>query len=449
MRTCSDASSRRHFIATTSALLFSGCVASELDEEDDPGPSDGDRHSWSDVIDAERDGTAPRGNDSADSRDEPGTNPPLQGVFLDRGAPMEVLDDPATWNTGTGRISADREHVFEGEHALAYDGPSGSITRTFTDPLDLSDVDLSIAAYFRHSTASAEPFFLIADAPTEADRFVWRAYYAPNTDWQRHDLAPFDARGEPDPSDVRRLEVRGAHPSGASTRFTLDDLRIHPKPTRGKVIFLFDGSRPIHYEEYRPLLAEFDYPAIEAVHADQVWEDHGARLSESQLRTLHAEGWDICPTTVENPWDLSAEGFRSHIDEMRQWLHDRRIVRGTNLFAYPYGTPTGRHLDVLGQEADLAFAGHGACSNVGMTNPLTLPRFDVENGLSVAMEIIERAATHRSLAVLGLRDGLTPAEFGELVRAVADRDDRLDVMTGSGLAELAWSTDRPTETEEP
>ena len=300
----------RRGVLGSSVILIAGCTASDPDDQAD------------DERGLDLDGTSDNGGDDANSADDEsrddetmadwpkyGENrpeldqiyPTYHGTFIDSGEPTDVFEDIQEWSA-SGDITSDTDYHFTTSQSLAYEGESGSIFREFQrEPLDLSGKDLSLAGYFQHDVDSVSSFYVIAEAPDQANRIVWRARYFPTTGWERFDLTPVATDGDPDRSDIRKLELDGEHPYGDTTVFNVDDLRLHPRPERGKIVLLFEDCRRIHYDEYRHVLAEYDYPATEAVHQELVRSSHSGRMSNWQVQALYDGGWEVCATRPDSP----------------------------------------------------------------------------------------------------------------------------------------------------
>lgn len=428
----------------TGASFFDGAdddLELDLETEDGDDEVGTNNDNVADETGPERD-TEQSETDADDEADHPSmgdVNPSYAGVFIDRGTTTDVIDEVEQWS-GRGEIKSDDEYQFSGSHSLSYEGASGSIFRDYhNDPLDLSEADISIAGYFRHEVDGVDSFYVIAQAPDEENNITWRGRYLPDTAWQRLDLRPVETRGDPDLADIRKLEINGQHPDDETTLFNVDDFRTHQKPDRGKIVLLFEDCRVIHYEEYRHVLDEFDFPAAEAVHRNLVRDGHSGRMSNWQVQLLYDRGWDICTTTDRSPWEMSPEKLDRELREQHEWFDRYDITRGTNTFMYPHGKPQSSHLNVLADHFELAFAGRGQTTNFSLTNPLALPRFDTSNGLEETKAVIDRAAAHRSVAVLRFRDDFDRSELGELLEHVAAADDDLEVIAPTELAAHAWS----------
>ncbi|WP_254546643.1 polysaccharide deacetylase family protein [Halomarina pelagica] len=371
-----------------------------------------------------------------------GVSPEYLGRFVAGGRLVDDMRDLSRWSGE--EVAADDRIYFDGPRSLRYEARGRvALTGDYSDdPIDLSDATLSFAAYF-HEPDDVEPtLYVTALAP---DRDNWIRFEHPylglkNAGWQRFDVAPTRTKGSPDLSDVRAL-VLSMNPGDRLVRFWLDDVRAHPRPDRGKLIFRFDDTHEHHYTEYFPVLREYGYPAIEAVVLNHVGRP--SRLSGLQLRELSNAGWDLCyhTTAHQNVTELSADELAADVAEMDMFF--RKIAgERADVMVYPYGAYDGRSMDALAEHFDLAFGG-GAPTNYALTNPMCVGSKGVDGDLAGAKELVDLAAEYRSLSV-PLFHHFDPAAFEELVEHVRRREraGEIDVLTATDLREYLGSLDR-------
>lgn len=427
---------RRRLLATGALALGSGCAGMPGDPgfEGDAGDGTGAENS--------EDGPSV---EQRTAEVDPDVDPPYNGQFVRSGHPIDNLETVDHWTTWAGgEVQADPDVRFSGTRSLGFEGSGYSVAvgRYLADPVDLTDADLSLAANFEEPPDGVRLFYVAAEAPNSDNQLVWRGQYtAANVRWQRHDLAPFDVEGDPDLSDVRRLKVIVNAPEDElPVSFNVDDLRAHPRPDRGKLIFRFDDCHAIHREEYFPVLEEHGYPGVEAVTRASVSVNKENRLSVVELLELQDAGWDLANhmTARRNVASLSEDELRADVQEMNDWFEEYDIERGTNVFVYPYGTYDETSLRVISEHFDLGLA-LGDTTNYSLSNPMTVPSYPAEAGIDPTKDRIDRVAEYSSLGILQFGAQYDREEFEEIVEYVAERDDRIDVITATDLVDHVGS----------
>ncbi|MFC6837765.1 polysaccharide deacetylase family protein [Halomarina ordinaria] len=428
---------RRAFLATGSLALGTGCVGSLRTRSPDD-------ESTNRTV-PRRDGPSDRSDDDARGDEEPdahregpdGVRPPYQGRYVARGRLVDDMSDLSAWS-GRGTVEADESVYFDGPQSLRYtDTERVALERTFDEPLDLSDAALSLAGYFEEPADGQPTLTVTAFAPDSSNCVRFRHPYIANKDagWQRFDLAPCEVKGSPDLADVRTLHVMLYAGKGKEARLWLDDVRLHPKPDRGKLLFRFDDSHRHHYTDYFTTLEEYGYPGIEAVVRNSI--GRGDRLTVPMLHRMQDAGWDLCNhmTAHQNVTELSEETLRADVREMAAFFEENGITRGTNFHIYTFGAYDGPSMDVLADYFDLAFGGGGP-TNYALTNPMCVGSVGVDGDLEGAKELVDLAVEHRSLSIPLFHhfDAEDFAELVEYVHAYEARGD-LDVVSASDLWE--------------
>lgn len=432
---------RRAFLATSALLLGAGCVersGAAGDQTPAATPTTTARApSPTETTPTESTDQKPLTVEDRTTDLDPDVTPLYQGAFIADGDTLDNFENLESWNVRKGgRIRADSTRRFTGTQSLTYEGTGRTIIggEFQADPLDLREADLSLAARFQQPADRQPTFWVIGEAPDHENQILFKTPYAADkqTGWQRYDLAPCETQGSPDLADIRRLKI-AVHPSDdVPVKFNIDDLRAHPKPDRGKLVFRFDDSSAIHYDDYFPVLQNYGYPGIEGIVKETVINDHGLSLQE--VVELHEAGWDLCNHTTahHNIRELSDTELRHDIQEMIDWFDRAGIKQRLDMHIHTYGAYDGASLSILDDYFDVAFAGGGA-TNYSLTNPLTISSFDAESGIEETKALIDRVATHRSLGVLMFHDQYSRAEFAEIVNYVATNEDQLDVITGRDL----------------
>jgi len=440
---------RRKFVATGALLMGAGCV-SPTDESRDQDDKRTTRTPESTPT-ATEEPTETATEESTESEPvedrttdvEPDVTPAYQGVFIQSGRTVDNFETLDRWTVrkgGTAEVDTDQR--FAGRQSLSYEGTGRTVVvgDYRANPIDLTDEDISLAAKFEEPIDVQPTFYVVGEAPDHDNQVLFGTPYDGNkaAGWQRFDLAPIDTDGDPDLTDIRELKLVVNASDDTAVKFNVDDLRAHPKPDSGKIIFRFDDSHERHYTDYFPVLQDHGYSAIEAVVKQSV--GHSDRLSVQQLLELQEAGWDLCNHTTkhQNIRHLSDGELRRNVREMNDWFDQYGIEQGTDMHVYTFSAYDGQSLDVLSEHFEMAFGGGGA-TNYSLTNPLTVNSFNAESGIEETKELLDRVASNRSLAVLMFHDEFSRAEFREIVEHVAANDDRLDVISGSDLKEHVYA----------
>lgn len=364
--------------------------------------------------------------------------PPYRGAYRRAGTLVDDVSDLSPWS-GVGTVRADGDARFRGEQSLYYENDTKlRLQRSFDadDPLDLTDRALSFAARCERPATVQPTLVVTAHAPDGDNRVFMRTPYNANkrAGWQRYDTAISEVEGTPDLSNVRELHF-GAWADGETFRFHLADLRTHPTPDRGKVIFRFDDSHRHHYTDYFPILERYGYPGIEAVVKQAIGRTD--RLTVPQIRELREAGWDMGNHMVHHDriTDLSDEELRANVDEMDAFFEEIGAPEGKELAVLTYGGYDGRSLDCLADRFTLVFGGEGL-GNYDLTNLALVSGVGVDGDLEKALELVDDAARSRSLAIPVVHH-LETEKFERLVERVHELDEagRIDVISATDLRE--------------
>ncbi len=440
----SDRPTRRKFVIASAVALAAGCNSPATTGGDAPDPTPTATPGTPTTPDAtetpEPTETPEATPDPAEDRtveQRPNVNPAYQGRFITTGRVVDNFENLARWEARNGgRLVADGVTHFAGLQALSFEGRGRAelVADYSDDPVDLTDSSLSFAANFQRPNDEEPTFYLFADAPDASNRVVFSTPYTgvKRAGWQRIDIPVVDTVGSPDLSDVRTIRIGATAADNGRISFHLDDLRAVPRPDRGKLIFRFDDSHALHYDEYFPVLEEYGYPGIEAVVKNNI--GNADRLTVEDLHAMQDAGWDLCHHTTDhqNITTLSPAELRRDIEAMSDWFAANDIERGTDMYVHTYGAYDAKSLDVLGDHFAVGFA-DGRTTNYSLTNPLTVGGFNAEKGMDRTKGMIDRVAEHRSLGVLMFHEQYSRAEFRELVEYVARKGDSIDVISGSDL----------------
>lgn len=313
------------------------------------------------------------------------------------------------------------------------------IVRRFDGGVDLSGVDLSIAA--RLEDPENEGLIVQLRAPdgenlVQSDRYFWRA------GWVRLDHGPTVVRGEPDLTDVRELRIGMYRGEGSTCRVYVDSVRGLERRERGAVVFTFDDNHASQYEKAFPIFDEYGYPAAAAVIPWKIGESD--RLDVDELREMTDAGWEVMshPQVEATPLpELDRGDARSAIVRSKRWLRDHGFESGAGVIVWPLGKYDERMLEIAREHHEMGFS--TATSPVGrITDPMIVPRVNAGEP-ETAKRMIDMAERFDQVCVLmfhrispkdrsihlsesGLRDLLEHVTAADVdVRSVSDIQDAL------------------------
>ena len=312
--------SRRHALAalgvTSSALA--GCLGSGSDDETDLS-SDGEN---GDAVDTEN-----GGGDTAETSS--------RWPAIDVGEVISDFEDLDRWEAQTGRVEAVPEEARTGSQAAVVESDEGTAEMSvfFPDGLDLEGWDTSIAVKPESATRIVVEFI----APTREERLATVRTVPEDYDgWFRLDCGyEHKPEGEPDVSNVTRLNVIAVGPDDGPTRMLVDDLRRTEAVDNGKAILAFYDGRQSHFDIAAEMLEERGWAGAVPVDPRRVGGRN--RMDFDDLRTLRDRGWDVCshPRIDRDLTDQPEDRQRTVIESIHDSLEDHGFSDGARHFFAP------------------------------------------------------------------------------------------------------------------
>jgi peptidoglycan/xylan/chitin deacetylase (PgdA/CDA1 family) len=330
---------------------------------------------------------------------------------------------------------------FRGSRSLRVEGRGDApLVAEFDRPVDFRDAHLS-AAIYPDKPDNTGPFTATLYAPDPENRIVCRGNYHGYFDcgWRRYDFSINDVVGDPDPSRVRAVELDIAD-ENELTRYWVDDIRVLPRPDRGKVMFMFDDIAESAFTNGFRILNEFGLRGSYGVISDIVGEKK--RLSVDQLRRAERAGWDLVShsKTGERLTDLSSADQRRYLGTAKEWLQDHALdPAGAEHFVFPLAKYGRTSLANVGDFHEMAYIG-GRGSAPALTDRLTIARRPGRRRLPKLRRWLRAAARHRNLLVLVFHT--INRDFTDTFRHLAAKVSRMvernqiDVITPTELSAL-------------
>lgn len=364
-------------------------------------------------------------------------------------AGTEVLDDfedVSGWEATEGEIEGASPTAFMGSQSLRFRAPSpesGDATVRATKEVDwdLSEQTLSLAM---RPTAPRGNLLVELQlyAPDESNMVTMGELFRvrANQTWLRLDLATRNFTGNPDLSNVTRVDLTVRAASGR-VDFHFDDLRSVPKPEQGTVMLTFDDSLDSHYHEAFKRMQEYDMPGTAGVITKKVGTN--GTLNEDQLKEMQDAGWEICSHSTANEKlpEKSQQEMTIAVNEASDWLARKGFESGKDSFIYPHGAFNDTLINVVKQNHAQAFRYMDPLSAASgkITDPYTIGRGDAAHNLAFSKTMVNYAEQFNLNVVLTFHDitddgnglSITPGDFNDLLDYMSRRD--VDVKPVSHL----------------
>jgi len=350
------------------------------------------------------------------------------------GRPLDSFEDLPPWASISGAMEATAES-YAGTQAVALEttgDPYLSVRRRFSDGIDLSDRDLSLAVALE--TPDAEQLEVRLFAPDVENSITCERDFKA-AGWYRLDLGASTVQGSPDLSEVRELRIRTYSGSGP-LRMTVDSLRTTERAERGAVMLTFDDNHYTQYETAFPITEAFGFPGVVGVIPHSV--GNSSKNSLGAMREMQAAGWEMVshPQYDRSIPEMHPRRAREAIRESKRWLIENGFERGAQHLVWPYNDYDAGSLEIASRHHHLGFAFGGCPVGRQVTGSLSVGRVHGDE-IERSKRMIDLAAEYNNLAVLmyhtiGADDDRIGEQEFESVMAHIDRAD-IDIITPSDL----------------
>jgi len=366
--------------------------------------------------------------------------------FSSPGKSFDAMEDLSTWNTNQGSMKPDQSTAFSGDRSAKLVGENGDhgVIETSFAPTDFTDRDLSVA--LRTTTPESIAFFvqLLDENGNAAEHHLRSITMSPSdVGWFRTCPGTYDSDSGFDRSAVTRLRLRMNNATDGKAVAWVDDVRTHPKPDTGYVIFSWDDGKRSYYRNAAPLHDMYGFPAV--ITQPPHPSDAGSKLfmTPHQLRERQSEGDEVVAHgSVSSPFaKVSRTKLNGILRRNKQWLIDNDI-RGADFVVYPGNNYDATALDVLG---DYHYMGgmnqSGSVNTTGAHgfDPLVLPR-TIGHDLDIAKRLVDQVAANRNVGILNFHDfgnknTMNVTKYEALLQHV-DATDGVEAITFSDLWEM-------------
>ena len=417
---------RRSFLAGTAAAV-GGCVSgSDRQRSGSGGTADWTNHHRTRSV-----------GETTRSPVDPDRFPPV-------GRTIDIVGPGSEWKTDRvttaaaddGTLTPESPTPFRGERSLYLAGEEGArVSLGFDDPVDFRDSHLSVAMA-PHTPPTTDPFRAYLLAPDPENRVTFLGNYHGHFDihWRRYDMSIDNVVGDPDLSAVNRVVF---DIENVPTRCWLDDVRVLPRPDRGKVMFMFDDIPESAFTRGFRIAEDAGLRVAYGVIADAVGEE--GRMSVDQLREAEAAGWELVShsKTGEPLTTVPPETQRRYLAETKEWLLEHALQpAGAEHFVFPQAKYSTTALEAVSDHHEFSYVG-GRGSAPALTDPLTVSRRPGERSLEKLRGWLEAAARHSNLLILTFHTisdeflGTYRSFVGEVSARVKSGD--IDVVTPTEL----------------
>lgn len=370
---------------------------------------------------------------------------------IDEGESLSDFETLEEWNAWETELSAAPDEARVGTQAAVIESEDreASINLRFPDGLDLREWDTSLAV-----------------KPEATDRIVVE-FLAPDRDarlntvrtipdefngWFRLDCGyEHKPEGEPDLSNVTRINIVAVGPEDETTRLLVDDLRRTKGADNGKAILAFYGGHDSHYDIAAEMLEERGWTAAAAISPDRIGDQ--GRMGQTQLNELQDRGWDICsyPRVSMALPEMPESRQRDVLETNRDALEDHGFEDGARHLFIPEDRMDATTNELIRDVHDSAFLFGSCTSGVPPTGMDTIPLIwgpALHNGVRRHINLADQ---YQLLTVLRIprivdEEDVGPDEnrmslddFEHLLNHLEHRG--LDVITPSDLVDGTFESD--------
>ncbi|RBI62294.1 polysaccharide deacetylase [halophilic archaeon] len=438
---------RRRFLRFAGAAVAGSVAGCVNDSPEGAGGATSTRETATTADEETRPRTTPE-NETTRTDDDPSLRTAYRSRrrYRSPGESLDAMEALGAWRVRRGSMRPDPGQAFVGAKSakLVGDGGGHAVVERTLPRRDFSDADVSVA--LRTTTPDSVAFFVqLLDANGNAAEQQLRSitWDAPDVGWFRTCPGTYVADDEFDRSAVTRLRLRLNNASDRRVVAWVDDVRVHPKPDTGYVVFSWDDGKRSYYRNAASAHDEYGFPAVltQPPHPD----DAGSKLfmSVDQLRERRDAGDEIVAHgSVQRPFARVSESTLDGIlRRNKRWLVDNGF-EGADFVVYPGNNYDATALDVVGRYHHMGGmnqAGSVNTTGVHGFDPLVLPR-TIGHDLTIAKRLVDRVAAHRNAGILNFHDfasenTMSVADYRALLEHV-DRTSGVEVVTFSDLWRL-------------
>lgn len=311
------------------------------------------------------------------------------------------FEDLTNWSTANAdtTLSADTSVVFQGSQSAKLEnsgaGADVGVEYSFPTAVDLTNIHPSLA--LNVSTPLDEDLTIRAIYFDSSGNYVTyeRSYNGTNKgqNWEiLHPGASYDSSTAPDLTSIDRIQVIVKGASGQLT-VNLDSVRFLDGPDKAYFVFSFDDGDGSIYDNAYPLMQKYGFAGCMGIISSAVGES-GAAMTLSELREMHANGWEILNHTStynsRRTDNVSNEDWETYVREGKEFLLKNGLYNGQSGFIWPRGEYDDDAIDIVDKYHDYAFGvdavGKGNAP-MAYRNHMTIPRGSATDASNVQTKI--------------------------------------------------------------
>ncbi|APX96825.1 polysaccharide deacetylase family protein [Natronorubrum daqingense] len=407
-----------------------------------------------DILSDEGSGDDADGEGSDDSGSDSSGDGSAQWPAIEAGEQLSDFEDLDEWFPQNSELSAAEDEARIGSQAAVVesDGREARIDMRL-DGIDLEEWDVSLAVKPEAADQIVVEFLAPdRDARLNTVRTVPDGYEG----WFRLDCGyEHKPEGEPDLSNVTRINVVAVGSEDGETRMLVDDLRRTEAADNGKAILAFYGGYDSHYDIAAEMLEERDWTAAVPMSPDQIGAD--GRMGLEELQDLQDRGWDVCShPQISTPLpEMPEDRQRDVLETNRDSLEDNGFEDGARHLFVPDDRMDETTVEVARDVHDSAFL-FGSCpSGVPPTGMHTIPLIwgpALHNGVRRHINLADQ---YNQLTVMEVprivdeedvdvdENRMSLDDFEHLLNHIEHRG--LDVITPSDLVDGTYESDEEDE----
>lgn len=279
------------------------------------------------------------------SPDDVGTHEPME-------AGAARFEDLSYWTAHAGvEVQGDSNEVYEGSQSARIEGRSGTIERGFQVPIDLSNLDVSLAMKV-DGPVPTNLRMIFTDTGGNQTQLIQGLHGRHPSGWIR--INPSINSAAADMSGIERLIIT-LDGGGENKKYWVDDLRFHDKAAdTGQVMFSFDFITRSIYETAYPIMKQRGIVGCAAVPTDNV--GNADRLSWDELKEMQNDGWELASMT--NDWESlfgqDKDLQRRRMERALAQFEDNGLDKPAALM-YPRGFCDDSSVELARELHDIAF----------------------------------------------------------------------------------------------
>lgn len=354
---------------------------------------------------------------------------------IDEGESLSDFEDLDEWFPRDSELSAAPDEARIGSQAAVVesDGRQARIDIRFSGGIDLSEWDTSLAVKPESANKIVVEFLAPdRDARLNTVRTIPEEYDG----WFRLDCGyEHKPEGEPDLTNVTRINVIAVGPADGPTKMIVDDLRRTPAVDNGKAILAFYGGHDSHYDIAAEMLAERGWAGAVPVSPDRI--GGRGRMGLAELRDLRDHGWDVCSYPgVSTPLpEMPEDRQRQILESTRNSLADNGFEDGSRHLFVPDDRMDATTNEIVRDVHESAFLFGSCTSGVPPTGMHTIPLIwgpALHNGVRRHINLADQ---YQLLTVLRIPRIVEDDDVGpdENRMSLADFEHLLDHLEHRGL----------------